>query len=188
MQKCSHLDLPLTVLPGTAARREPLLAIAALVLWLLTAGLGIALLRAGNAARHQEPAPARTENTPVRVAAVPLTADGKPPPVPRTKVAAPPGEHPLLEFSHPALGLVGLAFWFLFTFIHYRMLAWIAFGILVLTICAGLSWLAGNALAAGRSGNATRGAVPPRLNLLHGLAATVTFALVVVAALAASRG
>jgi hypothetical protein len=44
----------------------------------------------------------RAAGMPIRSAAIPLTGDGKPPPGPKVKVAAPPREHPLLEFSHPA--------------------------------------------------------------------------------------
>jgi hypothetical protein len=171
------------------------LAIAALVLWVVTAGAGVSLLRTGklrtgNAARRFANGPVRTAGTPARPArsaAIPLTADGRPPPVPRTKVASPPGEHPLLEFCHPALALIGLAFWFAFVLIHYRALAWISFGILVVTLGAGLRWLAANARAARRRADAAR-SFPPRLIVFHGLAATVAFAITVLTALSASRG
>ena len=118
---------------------------------------------------------------------VPLTDDGRPPPVPRTRVATPPGEHPLLEFSHPALALTGLAFWFAFVLIHDRPLAWISFGVLVITVGAGLSWLAANALAVRRREHAAR-PFPPRLIVFHGLAATVALALTVLTAVSASHG
>ena len=71
--------------------------------------------------------------------------------------------------------------------IHYRPLAWISFGILVVTLSAGLSWLGGNALAARRRPGATR-AFPPRLIVLHGLAAAATLALTVLTALTAGHG
>jgi hypothetical protein len=192
------------------------LAIAALVLWLLTASAGVSLLRSGRAVRgpadgSAPPAdaagsaqsadaaagraqtdgavagPAQPAATPVRYAAVPLTEDGKPPPVPRVKVAAPPGEHPLLQFCHPALALIGLGFWLGFVLVHYRPLAWISFGVLLVTIGAGLSWLAANALAARRRQGAGRG-FPPRLIVLHGLAAAATLALTVLTALLAGHG
>jgi hypothetical protein len=191
------------------------LAIAALILWVLTASAGLSLLNSGRAARgpavgpaqpadaagpahpadaagdSAQPAgsasgPARSAGTPVRYAAVPLTEDGKPPPVPRVKVAAPPGEHPLLQFCHPALALIGFGFWLGFVLVHYRPLAWISFGILVVTVSAGLGWLAANALAARRR-RAAR-AFPPRLIVLHGLAAAATLALTVLTALFASHG
>lgn len=170
----------------------------ALVLWAVTAGCGVALLSAGNsarrrAARQAEPvtpaaagvAPAAA--APVRYAAVPLTAEGKPPKVPRTKVTAPPGEHPFLQFSHPALAVVGLACWFLFTFIHYRPLAWISAGVLAVTIAAGLSWLAGNTRAARHRPDSAPD-YPPRLALLHGLAAAAAITLTVITAVVVSRG
>jgi hypothetical protein len=201
------------------------LAIAALILWVLTASAGVSLLNSGRAAKgptagpaqppeatggpaqpadaagpthpadapgdSAQPAgsasgPARSAGTPVRYAAVPLTEDGKPPPVPRVKVAAPPGEHPLLQFCHPALALIGFGFWLGFVLVHYRPLAWISFGILVVTVSAGLSWLAANTLAARRR-QAAR-AFPPRLIVLHGLAAAATLALTVLTALFASHG
>ena len=164
-----------------------MLAIAVLILWLVTAGAGMTLLTKGNAARRRAAAPEQAASAPPRYAAVPLTEDGKPPPVPRTRVTTPPGEHPLLEFSHPALALTGLAFWFVFVLIHYRPLAWISFGVLVVTLCAGLSWLAANALAARRREHAAR-SFPPRLIVFHGLAATVALALTVLTAVSASHG
>ncbi len=193
------------------------MAIAALILWVLTASAGVSLLSSGRAARGAaagpaQPAdaaggpdhpadaaagpaqvddaaagPARTAGAPARFAAIPLTEDGRPPPVPHAKVAAPPGEHPLLQFSHPALALIGFGFWLAFVLVHYRPLAWISFGILVVTLSAGLSWLAGNALAARRRQGAAR-AFPPRLIVLHGLAAAATLALTVLTALSAGHG
>jgi hypothetical protein len=192
------------------------LAIAALILWVLAASAGVSLLRSGRAASGAaavpaqpadtvgcpaQPAdaaagpaqadaaaagPAQTAGAPARFAAIPLTRDGRPPPVPHAKVTAPPGEHPLLQFCHPALALIGFGFWLAFVLVHYRPLAWISFGILVVTLSAGLSWLTGNTLAARRRGAA--GAFPPRLIVLHGLAAAATLTLTVLAALFAGHG
>jgi hypothetical protein len=103
------------------------------------------------------------------------------------KVAAPPGEHPLLQFSHPALALTGLGFWLAFVLVRYRPLAWVSFGILVVTLGAGLGWLAGNALAARRRPGAAR-TFPARLIALHGVAAAATLALTVLTALSAGHG
>jgi hypothetical protein len=164
------------------------LAVVALILWVLTAGAGAYMLIAGNAARRLAADPVRIVSTPDRSAAGPVTDGGRPPPIPRTKVHSPPGEHPLLEFSHPALGAIGLACWFLFVGLHYRPLAWISFGILVLTVAAGLSWLASNARAARHRGDGARAAFPLRLIALHGLAATVTVVLAALTALSASHG
>jgi hypothetical protein len=168
-------------------------AIFVLVLWIATAGAGLTLLRVGGAARRlaaraqarqQAPnapvpmTPVPMTTVPARIGALPMTEDGKPPPVPHPRVVSAPGEHPLLEFSHPALAVTGLAFWAMFTFVHYRPMAWIAIGILVVTICIGLNWLARSRHEAGRQ-------FPPRLVALHGLAATLTVVLTVTAALAA---
>lgn len=200
------------------------MAIAALILWVLTASAGVSLLSSGRAARGAAAGPAQPADTasgpdhladpaagpaqpadtaggaaqpaggaaqttgaPARFAAVPLTADGRPPPVPRAKVAAPPGEHPLLQFCHPALALIGFGFWLGFVLVHYRPLAWISLGVLLLTVGAGLGWLAANALAARRRQGAAL-AFPPRLIVLHGLAAAATLALTVLTALLAGHG
>jgi hypothetical protein len=200
------------------------LAIAALFLWVLTAGAGVSMLGSGRGARDTvtSPAPAagpaagadqtpagpaqtdgppagpgrkdgtpagppQTDGPPARYAALPLTEDGRPPPGPHVKVAAPPGEHPLLQFSHPALALTGLGFWLAFVLVRYRPLAWISFGILVVTVGAGLGWLASSSLAARRRPGAAR-TFPPRLIVLHGLAAAATLALTALAALSAGHG
>lgn len=163
-----------------------MLAIAALVLWVLTAGAGVSLLGSGNAARRRATGPGPADGTQARSLAIPLTDDGKPPPVPRTKVVAPPGEHPLLQFTHPALALTGLGFWLAFTLVHYRSLAWIAFGVLVVTAGAGLGWLTSNTLARRRHEDAAR-PFPSRLAVLHGLAAAV-LALTVFATLLVGHG
>lgn len=164
------------------------MAVAALVLWILTVGAGISVLIAGNNARRltARPEPAATTLPPS--AAPPITDAGRPPPIPRTKVHAESGEHPLLEFSHPALGAIGLACWFLFVGLHYRPLAWISFGIVVVTVAAGLGWLTSSTLAARRRGTAARAPFPPRLITVHGLAAAATVVLAVLTALSASHG
>lgn len=122
-----------------------------------------------------------------RLAAPPRTPDGKPPPVPRVTVPTPAGEHPLLEFSHPMLAIVGLACWLMFVFVHYQPLAWIAFGILLVTIALGLTWMSRNTRGARRHASAAW-RFPPRLVAAHGLAAGISIALTVLTALTASRG
>jgi hypothetical protein len=165
----------------------------------ITAAAGLALLRAGGAARRLAASTARRSAAaagpvPARIGAPPMTAEGKPPPVPRVRVTAPPGEHVLLEFCHPALALAGLACWFMFVLVHYRVLAWIALGILVVTIGAGLSWLASStrqarARQAGAAGQAgPRWSFPRRLAGVHGLAAALAVTLTVLTALSASHG
>jgi hypothetical protein len=154
------------------------------------AGAGtLAPAEAGRVAAQTTAAAAQAVRAPglqARLGAVPLTADGKPPPGPKVKVAAPPGEHPLLEFSHPALAITGLACWFMYVFVRYTPFAWISFGILMVTISIGLTWLVHNKRAAGRR---LKGAwhFPPRLVLLHGTAAAVAILLSVLTALSASH-
>jgi hypothetical protein len=190
------------------------LAIGALVLWIITAAAGVSLLSTGGTARRlaaeaeradaadgtAQAAKARTGapagprgpaapagTTQVRYAAPPRTADGRPPPVPRVRVATPPGEHPLLEFSHPALATTGLACWLMFVFVHYRPLAWISFGILLVTLSLGLTWLTRNAQDAKKKASAAW-RFPRRLVIAHGAGAAVAITLTVLTALAASRG
>lgn len=173
------MDLPCQ----NGGAKGAVVAIVTLIVWVLTAGAGISLLSAGNAARRRA-AEARAASPPARIGALPLTDDGRPPRSPHTRVVTPPGEHPVLEFAHPALALTGFGFWFGFTFIHYRTLAWISFGVLVVTLGAGLGWLAANRRATRRRQDAAR-AFPRRLIALHGLAATATVVLTVLTLLTA---
>jgi hypothetical protein len=184
-------------------------AIVALVLWVITAAAGVSLLGTGGAARRRaadqaaaaaaaesefapaEVTPAAAEGVrmgiiPARSAAVPLTSEGKPPPGPKVKVAAPPGEHPLLEFSHPALAFAGLACWFMFVFVRYPPFAWISFCILMVAIAMGLTWMIHNVRAA-RHHVERAWNFPPRLVLLHGSAAAIAITLSVLTALSASH-
>ena len=109
-----------------------------------------------------------------------------------------PGLRSLLEFAHPACAIIGLGFWLGYTFVHYRPLGWIAFGLVTATVCLGLSWFAANTRAARRQ----RQGEPPlksehrdesapsfstRLIALHGGAAAATFALAALTALVLSR-
>jgi hypothetical protein len=167
------------------------LAIVVLVLWLATASAGLTLLRAGGAARRAEAPQAVPADSLagalVRTGAVPLTAEGKPPPGPHVRVSTPVGEHPLLEFSHPALGVTGIACWMMFTFVHYRPLAWIAFAILVATLMVGLGWLI-RTRRSSRAQESRAWAFPSRLVWLHGLVAACSIVLTVLTAVIASRG
>jgi len=162
------------------------LALVTLALWVVTAAVGVSLLATGGAARRAAAA-TRAAGPPARAGAIPLTDEGEPPPVPRVKVATPPGEHPLLEFSHPALALTGLACWFMFVFAHYHPFAWISLSILVVTIGVGLSWLARTTRDA-RSQASAAWRFPPRLAALHGLAAAIAITLTVLTVLSAGRG
>ena len=101
-----------------------------------------------------------------------------------------PGLRSLLEFAHPAFAIVGLGFWLGFTMVHDRALGWIAFGLVTATVCLGLTWYTANTRAARReepTGSEPAPAFRTRLVLLHGSAATVTFALAALTALVLSR-
>jgi hypothetical protein len=101
-----------------------------------------------------------------------------------------PGLWSLLEFAHPAFAIVGLGFWLGFTMVHDRALGWIAFGLVTATVCLGLTWYTANTRAArreGPSGGEPAPAFRTRLVLLHGSAATVTFALAALTALILSH-
>jgi hypothetical protein len=95
-----------------------------------------------------------------------------------------PDLHSVAEFAHPAFGISGLGFWLGFTLVHYRVLGWIAFGLIVATACIGLAWFTANTRAARRDGN---GQPPPRftgrLIIVHGSAAAVTLTLAALTAL-----
>jgi hypothetical protein len=94
-----------------------------------------------------------------------------------------PSARSLVEFAHPAGGLIGLAFWLGFTLVHNRALGWIAFGLIAATACVGLGWFTANTRAdpvgRGRSAPSFAG----RLVALHGSAAALTIALAALTAL-----
>jgi hypothetical protein len=100
-------------------------------------------------------------------------------------------ESALLEFLHPALALLGLTIWIFFMVTGDRLFAWIAFGVVVATVAAGVSWEAArrkHARARERAAAQQNTSFPPHLIMLHGLAAVCTFALVVIAAVVAGHG
>ena len=89
-----------------------------------------------------------------------------------------PSPRSLLEFAHPASAIIGLGFWLGFTFVHYRALGWIAFGLVTVTVGLGLTWFTANARAARRQDrDEPRPSFSTRLIVVHGAAAAVTFAL-----------
>ena len=188
------------------------MAIVVLVLWLFTAGAGLSLLVSSNLGRSgPAPAPAPSTAAPASVAATataasaatPATAASKrelrraardrfdPPSLTAAKNAPiMPDPRSLLEFAHPALAAIGLGFWLGFTLVHNRVLGWIAFGLVTATVCLGLTWFTANARAA-KAKRRDQGEPPSsfglRLVVLHGGAATVTFALAALTALVLSR-
>jgi hypothetical protein len=179
-------------------------AIVVLVLWLFTAGAGFYLLVTSNLGRAR---PAATTQA-AEPAAQAAQAAAAPPPSKRelrraarerfdppsltAAKSAPvmPELRSLLEFAHPASAIVGLGFWLGFTLVHDRALGWIGFGLVTATVCLGLTWFTASARAASRPGS--RGGEPapsfsPRLVVVHGGAAAVTFVLAALAALVLGR-
>lgn len=199
-----------------------------MVVWALTAGIGIYLLavgigtqraaglaraRAAAATATAGPAAAAPGSRAAGTAAAPDVTESGAPAMGTQALAvvlgaggqapaAPPIEgSPLLEFVHPALALLGLTFWICFVMTGYRLFAWIAFGVVVATVAAGLGWefsrrhAMQRKAAAGRrdggggpDGTSDGPGFPPHLVLAHGAAAVCTFALVVIAALVAGHG
>jgi hypothetical protein len=95
-----------------------------------------------------------------------------------------PGARSLVEFAHPAGGIIGLGFWLGFTLVHNRALGWIAFGLVAATACVGLGWFTASTRAARRA-DPSRPAPSfvGRLVALHGSAAALTVALAALTAL-----
>jgi hypothetical protein len=175
---------------------------------LVTSNLGRARPAATTPAAQPATAPAEPATVPAQPATVPAAAAATPssskrelrraarerfdPPSLTAAKNAPavPGLRSLLEFAHPAFAIVGLGFWLGFTMVHDRALGWIAFGLVTATVCLGLTWYTANTRATrreGPSGGEPAPAFRTRLVLLHGSAATVTFALAALTALILSR-
>jgi hypothetical protein len=183
------------------------MAIVVLLLWMFTAGAGFYLLVTSSLGRARSaaastPASGRTPApvpSPQRVAASAAAAPSgtlspreakraarerwDPPSLVAARQAPIlPSGQALVEFAHPAVGIVGLGFWLGFTLVHNHALGWIAFGLAAVTACVGLGWFTANTRAARRA----PGPAPSfagRLVALHGSAATLTVALAALAAL-----
>ena len=193
------------------------MAIVVLVLWLFTAGAGFYLLVTSNLrgarpaaalpvaqpAPDAEPATASVAAPAAQAPAAQAQPAKRPSRAARDRFAPPslvaarnapvlPGLRSLLEFAHPACAIIGLGFWLGYTFVHYRALGWIAFGLVTVTVCLGLSWFAANTRAARRTLSSEHRDVPvpsfsTRLIALHGGAAAVTFVLAALTALVLGR-
>ncbi len=95
-----------------------------------------------------------------------------------------PGARALLEFAHPAFGIIGLAFWLGFSLVHYRVLGWIGFGLAVATAGAGLTWFTVNVRAARRPDRDEHApSFRGRLVAVHGGGAALTVVLAALSAL-----
>ncbi len=183
------------------------MAIVVLVLWMFTAGAGFSLLNSSNLSRARPQASAQTAEpatASVAPAAQPASTHAMPTAkrqgrasrdrfAPPSLVAARnapvlPGLRSLLEFAHPACAIIGLGCWLGYTFVHYRPLGWIAFGLVTVTVCLGLSWFAANTRAARRRPKNEPGpSFSTRLVALHGGAAAVTLALAALTVLVLGR-
>ena len=178
------------------------MAIVVLVLWLFTAGAGFSLLITSNLKGDRAVSAAQLVPADARPAAQGPAAQGPAAPAapvkdrfaPPSLVAARnapvvPGARALLEFAHPALGIIGLAFWLGFSLVHNRVLGWIGFGLAAATACAGLTWFTVNVRAAHRRDRESADPADPapsfrgRLVALHGAGATLTFVLAALSAL-----
>lgn len=164
------------------------MAIAVLLLWLLTATAGIRLLvMALIRSRDRVPATPAARDAPAgpaRAAGPVLRKPYDTEALARNRAQPMPGLRELGEFAHPALGITGLAFWLGYVVSHSRTLALIAAAIAVVTALAGLSWFSVNFRSA-RRGAADALLFSPRLALIHGSAAITTLALAVLTALTA---
>ncbi|MDN3355102.1 hypothetical protein [Actinomadura sp. DC4] len=133
--------------------------IAALVMWVLTAGAGLRLL-------------------------VRWLAEGGP----RrqgTKVTRYPA---ILVLGHPTLAVLALAVWVMFLLTERSVYAWSAFGALVLVTLLGFvmftRWLTGEG---GKHARGAEQGFPAVAVVAHGAVATLTFVLVLLTAITASR-
>jgi hypothetical protein len=155
-----------------------------LFIWIVTAAAGLRLL-AGKPAREDEPEPV-VEAVPA-TAGVPaaaseaLSSGGPVPRITDMRIATRPGQHPVLEFMHPALGILGLACWIAFIVTRDPGFAWVASGVAAVTICAGVSWFANGARVRRRAGTPDR-RPPARLITVHGSGAGLTLVLAVLTA------
>ena len=144
---------PATAAPATAAPATAAPATAAPA----TAAPATAAPATASVATPAQPAstPAQPASTPAQPAARRQSRAARDRFAPPSLVAARnapvlPGLRSLLEFAHPACAIIGLGFWLGYTLVHYRPLGWIAFGLVTVTACLGLSWFAANTRAARR--------------------------------------
>jgi len=172
-------------------------AIAALALWMCTVAAGTYLLatarRYGNAAASE---PVSVSARPPAVAAADAPAPATPtrvkdpfapPSLQRERSESLPLMRALVEFAHPALGMIGLGFWFGYVVSRDRLFLAISLGILLGAIGAGATWFTVNsravrrvaaAEAAGRPGVEDPRFAPhtfsPRVLIAHGAGAALT--------------
>jgi hypothetical protein len=180
-------------------------AIAALVLWLCTAGIGTYMLatatRFGAAAAEEQPAepePVPVPSAPADPSAAPAKVRDPfaPPSLQRERSESLPLMRSLIEFTHPALAMIGFGFWFGYLVSHNRTFLAIALGIMLGAIAAGATWFTANHRAVKRTAAADAAGQPagdprfapqsfrPRVLILHGVGAALTL---LIAALITAR-
>ena len=185
------------------------MAIAGLVLWICTVAVGAYLLatarRYGNTeAARSEPVSVSAGQPSASPAAAPAPATPDrvqdpfaPPSLQRERSESLPLTRALVEFAHPALGMTGFGFWFGYLVSRDRIFLTISLGILLGTICAGLTWFTANGRAVKRVAAAEAAGQPgledprfaphtysPRVLVLHGAGAALTL---LIAALITAR-
>jgi hypothetical protein len=168
------------------------MAIAVLLLWALTASAGLRLLFTSGLGRKRPaeasaeiPAEAPAEQVPATAGAPPTKREIRraeralfdTPELVQSRKQSVGGLRDIVEFTHPACAIIGLAFWMGYTLVHSRPLAWIAFGLAAATACAGLTWFLSN--------RKNSNLFSPRLIAIHGSGAALTFVLAALTALTA---
>lgn len=188
------------------------MTIAALVLWMCTIAVGSYLLVTAARSVSTDSAP-ESESVPVpagRPAAAISASDDQapatstpapepakpardrfdPPSLQRAKSEPLPGLKDLAEFTHPALAIIGFAFWLGYVISRDRLFAAIGLGLLLGAICAGVSLFTVNTRAARRAAADGSGSGPgsenagatlfsysPRVLILHAAGAILTLLL-----------
>jgi hypothetical protein len=179
-------------------------AIAALVLWICTVAVGAYLLATARRYGNTEAAP--SESVSVSAGQPSASPAGAPAPATPARVKDPfappslqrerseslPLMRALVEFAHPALGMTGFGFWFGYLVSRDRIFLAISLGVLLGTICAGLTWFTVNSRAVKRVAAAEAAGQPgledprfaphtysPRVLILHGAGATLTLLIAV---------
>jgi len=138
-----------------------------LVVLLFTGGAGITLL-AGALAHGRAPEPSP-------VPAPTRKADPfAPPSLVRSQTQALPWGRALLEFTHPALAIVGGGMWIGYTVTHQKAIGAVGAGVLAGAAIAGLSWFAANK----RTGSLSFGR---RVLIAHTAGAVLALVLIAVA-------
>ena len=175
------------------------MAIAALVLWICTVAVGAYLRATARRYGTTEAAPAEPVSVSARQpsaspadAAAPATPGRvkdpfAPPSLQRERSESLPLMRALIEFAHPALGMIGFGFWFGYLVSRDRLFLAINLGVLLGTIAAGVKWFTVNTRAVKRAAAAEAAGQPgvedprfaphtfsPRVLIVHGTGAAFT--------------